>query len=107
MALLADPTRLRIVGALALRPRRPSVLAHDLRISRSVVSRQLRLLRDAGLVAQRRSPVDGRWTMYAIEPSRHGAITAWLAGTEIGRDPNALSAPAHGRSEKSPEPAER
>jgi DNA-binding transcriptional ArsR family regulator len=88
IALLADPTRRRIIGAIALRPRRPSLIARELRLSRPVVSRHLRLLREAGLVVQHRSLIDGRWTMYAVNTHRHGAITAWLAGTEVARDGN-------------------
>jgi hypothetical protein len=30
---------------------------------------------------------DRRAILFALEPRRHGVITAWLAGTEIGRPP--------------------
>jgi len=30
-------------------------------------------------------PSDGRERTYTINHWRHGAITAWLAGTEVGR----------------------
>ncbi|MEX1170484.1 MAG: metalloregulator ArsR/SmtB family transcription factor [Chloroflexota bacterium] len=83
--LLADPTRRRIVAALALRPRRPSSLAAEIGLSRPATTRQLHLLRDAGLVRSGRSTADGRAILFALEPRRHGVITAWLAGTEIGR----------------------
>ena len=61
LALLANPTRLRIL--LALQPR-TSGIQHELCVcdlaivagaSRSMTSHQLRLLRTAGLVAQRRA----------------------------------------------------
>jgi DNA-binding transcriptional ArsR family regulator len=83
--LLADPTRRRIIAALALGPRRPSSLAEALGLSRPATSRQLRLLLDAGLVRTGRSRLDRRVQLYAIDPHRHGPITAWLAGTEVGR----------------------
>jgi DNA-binding transcriptional ArsR family regulator len=83
--LLADPTRRRIIALLAIRPRRPSTIATEIGLSPPAVSRQLRLLRDAGLIRAQRSPVDGRGRRYAIEPRAHGAITAWLAGTGLGR----------------------
>jgi DNA-binding transcriptional ArsR family regulator len=86
IALLADPLRLRIVALLALGPRRPSVVADQLGISRSSATRQLRLLRDAGLLISRQAMVDRRRVIYMIDPRRHGAITAWLAGTRIGLD---------------------
>jgi len=83
--LLADPTRRRIVAALALGPRRPSSLATELGLSRPAVSHQLRLLRDAKLVDTARSLVDGRVVLYRLQPGQHGPITAWLAGTGVGR----------------------
>jgi DNA-binding transcriptional ArsR family regulator len=83
--LLADPTRRRIIAAVAIGPRRPSSLATDLGLSRPAMSRQLGILLEAGLIRVTRSLLDGRVLLYSIDPRRHGAITAWLAGTEIGR----------------------
>src|SRR6266550_1144476 len=83
--LLADPTRRRIIAALAVCPRRPSSLATELKLSRPATTRQLRLLLDAGLVRVSRSILDGRVRLYGIDRRSHGRITAWLAGTEIGR----------------------
>jgi len=85
IALLADPTRRRIIAALAMAPRRPSRLAEELGLSRPAIARQLRLLEVATLiVAHDDLPGDGRAVLYTINPRRHGAITAWLAGTEVG-----------------------
>jgi DNA-binding transcriptional ArsR family regulator len=83
--LLADPTRRRIIALLAIRARRPSILAQELGLSRPATSRQLRLLEDAGLIRAFRTVADGRLVLYGIERRQHGQITAWLAGTEIGR----------------------
>ncbi len=83
--LLADPTRRRIVAELALCPQRPSGLATKLGLSRPAISRQLSLLRGAGLVSSRRATLDGRVVIYLIDPRAHGPITAWLAGTQVGR----------------------
>lgn len=83
--LLADPTRRRIVAALALRARRPSSLAEEIGLSRPATTRQLHLLRDAGLVRSTRSMADRRGILFTIDWRSHGQITAWLAGTEIGR----------------------
>lgn len=49
------------------------------------MSRQLHLLRDANLVQVHRSLLDGRVLLYCIDPRTHGPITAWLAGTDVGR----------------------
>jgi len=83
--LLADPTRRRIIAAVALRPRRPSSLATELGLSRPAMARQLGLLFDAGLVDRWGTLVDGRVILYHVAADRHGQITAWLAGTEVGR----------------------
>ena len=42
--LLADPTRRRIIAVLAIRPRRPSVVAAEIGLSRAATSRQLHLI---------------------------------------------------------------
>jgi DNA-binding transcriptional ArsR family regulator len=83
--LLADPTRRRIIAALAVSPRRPSGLASELGLSRPATTRQLNLLHTAGLVRVDRSRLDGRVRLYRLEPRCHGSITAWLAGTNVGR----------------------
>lgn len=83
--LLADPTRRQLIAALALRPRRPSSLAREIGLSRPATTRQLHLLRDAGLIRSARSMADRRAILFSIDPRTHGQITAWLAGTEIGR----------------------
>jgi hypothetical protein len=49
------------------------------------MARQLHMLRDAGLIRSGRSMADRRAVLFALEPRRHGVITAWLAGTEVGR----------------------
>jgi DNA-binding transcriptional ArsR family regulator len=83
--LLADPTRRRIIAALAISPRRPSSLAAELHLSRPATTRQLGLLHAAGLIEIHRSRVDGRVRLYAIAPDMHGRITAWLAGIDVRR----------------------
>ena len=83
--LLADPTRRRILAEVALCPQRPSSLASTLRLSRPAISRQLSLLRSAGLVSRQRAALDGRVWIYSVDRRMHGSITAWLAGTEVAR----------------------
>jgi DNA-binding transcriptional ArsR family regulator len=83
--LLADPTRRRIVAILAVRPHRSSAIASRIGRSRPATSRQLQLLVEAGLIRASRSRIDGRAVVYGINPSNHGPITAWLAGTDVGR----------------------
>jgi DNA-binding MarR family transcriptional regulator len=83
--LLADPTRRRIIALLAIRALRPSTIATELGLSRPATTRQLHLLCDAGLIRSAQSLVDRRALLYSIEPRQHGPITAWLAGTGVGR----------------------
>lgn len=84
IALLADVTRRRIVAILALRPSRPSTIAREIGLSRPATSRQLGILRDAGLIARVPSRIDGRSWVYRLDGRATGRITAWLAGTEVG-----------------------
>jgi ArsR family transcriptional regulator len=60
---LSDPTRLRIVLLLADRDLCVCELTYILNMSQSRVSHQLRLLRDADLVEDRRQ---GRWIIYGM-----------------------------------------
>lgn len=83
--LLADPTRRGIVALLALGVGQPSKIAMEIGRSRPATSRQLRLLHRAGLISVRHHYLDGRRVVYFIDPQRLGQITAWLAGTEVGR----------------------
>jgi len=98
--LLADPTRRAIVAILAVRQANPSAVAQQIGLSRPATSRQLRLLRNAGLVRRVRDYPDGRRLLYSINPLHHGHITAWLAGTEVGRwfPPDSRSEPADPRN---------
>jgi DNA-binding MarR family transcriptional regulator len=85
IVLLADPTRRRIIALLAVRAQRPSTIAAELGLSRPATTRQLHLMRDAGLIVAMPSLVDRRAVLYVIAPRQHGPITAWLAGTAVGR----------------------
>jgi DNA-binding transcriptional ArsR family regulator len=94
--LLADPTRRRIVGLLAVRALRPSTIATEIGLSRPATSRQLKLLQEAGLVVAAQSMADRRAILYRLDPKAHGPITAWLAGTGVAR-PIRLSVEDDGR----------
>ena len=84
IALLADPTRRRIIQLIAIHPRRPTALARQVGRSKSAMSRQLRILRDAGLIRELPVPHDRRGALFGLNPDQIGRIVAWLAGTEIG-----------------------
>ena len=76
IALLADPTRRRIVELLAERDRPAGEIAAHFDIARPGVSRHLRLLREGGLVSVTRS---GQQHIYRLEVDRLMEIDRWLA----------------------------
>jgi len=107
IALLADPTRRRIITLLAQHPWRPKMLAMELGLSFPAVSGQLALLCEAGLVRRLPTLADARGVLYFVEPDAQGRIIAWLAGTEVGchadGSPATPQAPApHGEAEQVP-----
>jgi DNA-binding transcriptional ArsR family regulator len=81
--LLADPTRRRIVALIAGRVWHPADIADAIGLSRPAVSRQLRLLTQAGLLRWRWSNVDLRSRDYFIDPAMQEPIIAWLAGVDL------------------------
>jgi DNA-binding transcriptional ArsR family regulator len=83
--LLADATRRQIVALIAGRIRHPSDIAEALGLSRPAVSRQLRLLVQAGLLRWRWSRIDRRSRVYVIDPAMQDPILAWLAGVDLRR----------------------
>jgi len=83
------------MGLIALHPWRPSGIASEIGLSRPAATRQLHLLRDAGLIRITYSPHDGRARICAVNPMMIGPIAAWLAGVEVGR-PTGLTMTDHG-----------
>jgi ArsR family transcriptional regulator len=68
---LSDPTRLRIILLLLGKDLCVCELTFILKMSQSRVSHQLRILRDAGLVEDKR---DGKWMIYGIPPGIRDTI---------------------------------
>jgi DNA-binding transcriptional ArsR family regulator len=68
---LGDPTRRAIVECLAERPRAVGELADELPISRPAVSQHLRVLKEAGLVAERAA---GTRRIYRLDPAGVAAL---------------------------------
>ncbi len=75
MDALGDPTRRAIFERLADGPRPVGELARELPVSRPAVSQHLRVLKEAGLVVDRR---DGNRRLYQLDPSGVGALRAYL-----------------------------
>src|SRR3569623_3295985 len=74
-AALAVPTRRAVFERLAAGPRSVGELAQGLPVSRPAVSQHLKVLKAAGLVADR---AEGTRRVYEIDPHGLGALRAWL-----------------------------
>jgi DNA-binding transcriptional ArsR family regulator len=72
---LGEPTRRAILERLREGPRSVGELADGLPVSRPAVSQHLRVLKDAGLVSERR---DGTRRIYRLEPTGLGELRAYL-----------------------------
>ena len=103
LAALADPTRRRLLALLRDGEVPAGELARRFAVSRPAISRHLRVLREAGLVASR---VQGRRRLYALDPRPLRELDDWLApyrdlwaqrldalGTEIPRGRRPRAAP--------------
>jgi DNA-binding transcriptional ArsR family regulator len=84
LAALADPVRRRSVELLAEHPHRAGELAVAVGVSAPVMSRHLRVLRDAALVDEAHPPFDARVRIYSLRAARMAELRSWLAETEAG-----------------------
>ena len=75
LTALGDPTRRTIFERVAERPRAVGELAGELPVSRPAVSHHLKVLKDAGLVADRAA---GTRRIYAVDPQGLGALRVYL-----------------------------
>jgi len=72
---IADPTRRAILAALARRDRTVGSLAADFPISFNGVSKHVKVLERAGLVARR---IDGREHWLSLQPAPLRTASRWL-----------------------------
>ncbi|WP_216901105.1 helix-turn-helix transcriptional regulator [Synechococcus sp. CCY 9618] len=73
---LADPIRLEIIEALGRGERCVCDLTTDLNLAQSRLSFHLKVLRQAGLLADRQ---EGRWIYYRLRSEAIEELRAWLA----------------------------
>lgn len=81
-AVLADPTRRRVVELLGERSLRASEIAERIGVSRPAMSNQLKALRASGLVGVELSEEDGRARRYRLRPERLAVLQGWLSELE-------------------------
>jgi DNA-binding transcriptional ArsR family regulator len=74
--VLADPNRRRILDELCQGERSVGELVERLSLSQPAVSKHLRVLREAELVASR---VDKQRRRYRLQPAPLAEVDAWLA----------------------------
>jgi DNA-binding transcriptional ArsR family regulator len=75
LAVLADPTRRQVFERLRGGPRAVNALAAGLPVSRPAVSQHLKVLRDAGLVAERS---EGARHIYSLRREGLVELRDWL-----------------------------
>jgi DNA-binding transcriptional ArsR family regulator len=75
-AILAEPTRRRILDELRLSERSVGELVGRLDLAQPAVSKHLRVLRDSGFVSCRTA---AQQRIYRIEPRPLRRVDAWLA----------------------------
>jgi DNA-binding transcriptional ArsR family regulator len=76
--VLADPTRRQVVRLLGEGPQRAGQLAAATGSSSPAMSRHLRILLSAGLIADERVPDDARLRVFRLRPEPVVAVQAWL-----------------------------
>lgn len=72
---LADPNRRRLLDRLIAEPQSVGMLTKELGVSQPAVSQHLQMLRNAGLVTDRK---EGRQRIYSVEPAPLFTIAQWL-----------------------------
>ena len=75
---LADPTRRQVVQLLGSRPMRAGELADAAGMSAPAMSRHLRVLLDAGVVADERRAEDARLRIFRLRPEGLEELQVWL-----------------------------
>jgi DNA-binding transcriptional ArsR family regulator len=73
LAALSDPTRRLVFERILAAPRPVAAIAEGLPVSRPAVSQHLKILREAGLITERRS---GTRRLYAADPRALGELRA-------------------------------
>ena len=76
--VLADPTRRRVVQLLGEGPRRAGELSAEVGLAPPAMSRHLKVLLEAGVVADERVPDDARLRVFRLRPESLVGVQAWL-----------------------------
>lgn len=75
LAVLADPTRRKVLELLTQKPRTVGEIAAELPVSRPAVSQHLKVLKDADLVDLRQ---EGTRHVYSARPEQLGELRSYV-----------------------------
>lgn len=78
LAALADPARRQVVELLGPGRQRAGDLAAAVGMSAPAMSRHLKVLLQAGIVVDERTPADARVRYFRLRPQPISALRAWL-----------------------------
>jgi DNA-binding transcriptional ArsR family regulator len=79
---LADASRREVIRLLLQKPRRAGELAQSLHMSPPALSRHLRVLRRAGLIAEEGIEQDARVRVYSVHAGAFQPLQQWMAQIE-------------------------
>lgn len=77
---IADPTRRAILDAIRHRERSAGEIAELFPVSRPAISRHIRVLREAGLVRERR---EAQSRYYRLDPGPLRDVDRWMDGYKV------------------------
>jgi DNA-binding transcriptional ArsR family regulator len=95
LTALADPTRRRVVQLLREGPRRAGELAAASGTSAPAMSRHLRVLLQAGIVADERRADDARARVFWLRPESVAPLRDWLDELQEAADEQLASFKRH------------
>lgn len=102
---LADPTRRAVVRLLQRGPLRAGELAAALDLSPPGLSRHLRVLRHAGLIADDEPEHDLRVRLYRLEPAGFAPLRGWIDELETYWSDQLDAFKAHAEAAARPKPS--
>jgi DNA-binding transcriptional ArsR family regulator len=97
---LADPTRLHVVQLLVGGPRRAGELARSIGTSPPSMSRHLRVLLRAGLIADERPADDARLRVFRLRPEPMAELQSWLDELQAEWDERLLAFKRHAETRR-------
>jgi DNA-binding transcriptional ArsR family regulator len=95
LTALSDPTRQRVIQLLSEGPRRAGELAAAAGTSAPAMSRHLRILLRAGIVADERPPNDARTRVFWLRPESITPVRDWLDDLQAASDEQLASFKRH------------